>query len=99
MGYYDVSQVCLNGHTITCNARRSPEFTQAFCSKCGEATVTACPECNEPIQGEYHVEGVVALGFSDPPPPNFCHACGNPYPWTQRRLDAAKALAEEFENL
>lgn len=99
MGYHDVSQICLNGHTITRNARRSPEFTKKFCDKCGEPTITACGSCNEPIQGEYHVEGVVALGFSGPSAPNFCHACGKPYPWTERRIDSAKALADEFDDL
>lgn len=99
MGYHDISQVCMNGHVITRNARRSPEFTKKFCDKCGEPTIMACEACNEPIQGEYHVEGVAYLGFSDPPPPNFCHACGKPYPWTARRIDTAKALAEEFDEL
>lgn len=99
MGYYDVAQICLNGHTITRSARTSPEFTKKFCGKCGEATIAACQACNEPIQGEYHVPDVAFLGFNPPPPPSFCHACGKPYPWTQRRLDAAKALAEEFDGL
>ena len=99
MGYYDVSQICLNGHTITRAPRQSPDLTQPFCSRCGEQTVTACQECREPIQGKYHVDGVLSFGVSTPPPPNFCHACGKPYPWTQRRLDAAKDLADELEDL
>ena len=98
MGYHDVAQICLNGHVITENAQRSPEFRKKFCDKCGEPTTTQCPKCNAPIQGEYHVEGVVAIGFN-PVAPNFCHECGQPYPWTQRRIDAAKALAEDFEDL
>ncbi len=99
MGYYDIAQICLNGHTITRNAQSSPEFRRKFCPKCGEPTITNCPSCNTPILGEYHVEGVVFLGGKTPPPPNFCHACGAPYPWTERRIEAAKALADEFENL
>jgi hypothetical protein len=29
----------------------------------------------------------------------FCHACGKPYPWTRAGIEAAKALALEFEEL
>ncbi len=98
MGSYDVSQICLNGHTITRSARSSPEFTQKFCSKCGEQTITACIHCNHPIQGEYRGGGAVIIS-KDPPPPNFCHNCGKPYPWTERKIEAAKKLADEFDNL
>ena len=99
MGYYDVAQICLNGHTITRSARSSPDFTKKFCPKCGEETITTCPRCNQPIQGEYHVEGVVAIGCKDPPPPKFCHNCGGPYPWTEQKIQSAKALADEFDDL
>lgn len=99
MGHYDVAQVCLNGHTITRTACSSPEFTKKFCPKCGEQTITACPRCKESIQGEYHAEGIVPIGFGDPPPPNFCHNCGAPYPWTQRTIQSAQALADEFDDL
>lgn len=99
MGHHDVSQICLNGHTISRSIRQSPEFARPFCTKCGEPTITNCAECNQPIPGEYHVEGIVAVGFSDPPPPSFCHACGRPYPWTQRGIASAIALAQEMEGL
>jgi hypothetical protein len=28
-------------------------------------------------------------------PPAFCHECGEPYPWTEKRFAAIKQLAEE----
>ena len=31
--------------------------------------------------------------------PNYCLKCGKPYPWTEKRLRAAKELADEFEEL
>jgi hypothetical protein len=99
MDYYDVSQICLNGHTITRRAASSPEFTKKFCPKCSEETITTCPNCNQPIQGEFHVEGVMAVSFEVPPPPSFCHNCGHPYPWTNRRIESARALADEFDEL
>jgi hypothetical protein len=99
MGYHDVAQICLNGHTITRNARGSPEFTKKFCSTCGERAIMACDNCDAPIRGEYHADGVVFLSASIPAPPAFCDACGKPFPWTQRKVDAAKALAEELDEL
>jgi len=99
MGYYDVAQICLNGHIITRNANSSPEFRQNHCKKCGEPTIMKCPSCNTDIQGEYHVDGVLVGGFKTPPPPNFCHECGQPYPWTERKIQAARELADEFDEL
>lgn len=99
MGYFDVAQVCLNGHMITDNAKGSPQFQKKFCDKCGEETIMVCPECRTPIQGDYHADGVVVIGFSSPPPPSFCPNCGRPYPWTQRRIEAARDLANELEDL
>lgn len=31
--------------------------------------------------------------------PNFCHACGRPYEWTVRQVQAAKDLADEIEGI
>lgn len=31
--------------------------------------------------------------------PPFCHACGKPYPWTAAKLDAARKLADELDEL
>ena len=33
-----------------------------------------------PIHGKYRVEGVVSTGGPDPP--ERCHECGEPYPWS-----------------
>ena len=97
MGNYDVSQICLNGHTITRSANRHPELRKKFCSNCGEVTTMECPNCRTPIRGKYHAEGITVV--RTPPQPAFCHECGSAYPWTTRRIAAAKELAGEFEEL
>jgi len=101
MGYYDVAQVCLNGHIINDNYKNSPEFNQDFCEQCGEKTITECPNCHEPIKGSYHVED--AFGYMrDVPgytPPSFCHKCGNAFPWIQTALDSAKELLDIDESI
>lgn len=96
--WYDVAQVCLNGHLINDRAKSSPQHNQAFCGKCGKATITACLKCNEPLRGYYHVPRVVSLGASEFTA-SFCAACGTPYPWTAEKLEAARAYADEAEGL
>ena len=32
-------------------------------------------------------------------PPNYCHGCGNPFPWAAERIKAAKEHAGELEGL
>ena len=36
--YYDVAQICPNGHVITPYADSHPGRRKAFCPECGEAT-------------------------------------------------------------
>ena len=81
--WYDVMQVCLNGHVITSTAKTNPEDLKKRCPKCGEETITQCPDCHAEIQGYEHIPGVSYSGPSTPP--GYCHECGEPYPWTERR--------------
>ncbi|WGI17953.1 DUF2321 domain-containing protein [Methanonatronarchaeum sp. AMET-Sl] len=97
MGYYDVAQICLNGHVITERSKGFHQATQEFCSKCGEPTIENCPNCDTKIRGEYVVEG--AVFFSEYSVPKFCHGCGEPYPWTKEKIQVAKKYAQMLENL
>lgn len=94
MGIYRVAEVCLNGHVSTDSADIRPELREKFCSKCGEATITKCRNCNSNIRGDYEVEGVLNLARRYKPP-SFCYNCGNPFPWTERKLNAAIQLVQE----
>ncbi len=97
MGQYDVGLVCLNGHEINSLAASNSGSNQAFCTTCGERTTDRCLSCNGPIRGHYHVEGVISLF-----PwvvPSHCHACGQPYPWTQRRSEALAEALDELDEL
>lgn len=82
MSYYDVMQVCVKGHQITARYNDSPELRQDYCKQCGSPTIIACSKCKEFIRGHYNVPSVAAIGFEDPVP-EFCHKCGEPYPWTK----------------
>jgi hypothetical protein len=83
MGYHDVQQVCLNGHQITDRYREAPQFRRDFCDTCGAKTIHQCPQCTTEIKGDYHVDGVIAIGFITPVP-KFCEKCGNKFPWAEK---------------
>ena len=94
---HDVAQVCLRGHVITQFAQSKPDRREAYCSQCGAATIMACVKCQAPIRGYYHVPNVHSVVTKDPPA--FCHACGEPHPWTAARLRAAQDLAQGLDEL
>lgn len=88
------AQVCKNGHLITEYFEES-ENRKPFCDECGEPTITECKNCDTNIQGE-RTEGMPSLRFTVP---KYCFNCGKPFVWTQRSLEAAEELANEFEEL
>lgn len=94
--YYDVAQVCLNGHVITEMAGDHPEYKRERCDKCGASTICNCQNCNEPIQGYYH-SGV--LGVFDYDPPRFCQKCGDPMPWIKSKLETAQEIVGLMDTL
>ncbi|MDR2270448.1 MAG: DUF2321 domain-containing protein [Sphingobacterium sp.] len=93
MGNYDVMQVCLNGHQITENYLKSPQFRKAFCTTCGQSTIHQCPSCGSDIKGAYHYERVISLGPSAPVP-DICEYCGEDFPWREKKNRLVKELKE-----
>src|SRR5262249_35658910 len=93
---YDIAQICLNGHVINDRAFTQPNLNQDHCQHCGEPTITKCKSCASEIRGRY-VGGPAIHGQFVAP--SYCWKCGHPYPWTQRRLQAAKQLADELDEL
>lgn len=94
---YDVAQICVNGHEINSSSVRYPQYNKNFCDKCGAETITKCRQCGENIKGYYHGSGFISLASYQIP--SFCDNCGEPYPWTKRRIAAAQDLAREVESL
>lgn len=97
MGEYDLGLVCLNGHGVNPFARSQPAHNAQFCSKCGEPAISNCPKCGAGIRGSYHMDGVWDLRRWRVP--SHCHACGAPYPWTQRRSEALAETIDELDDL
>ena len=95
--WYDIAEICTNGHVTNEATKLRPQHNQTHCEKCGAATITKCPTCNTDIRGEYHSD-VIMLGLAFPTPP-FCITCGEPFPWTKAKLDAARELAMEQDGL
>lgn len=97
MGHFDVGIVCTNGHTITSIARKAPEFVARFCKACGEPGIDKCPECDSFIRGSYQRDcGPTVIRWK---PPQYCHDCGTPYPWTQQKTEALSETIDELEGL
>ena len=95
--YYDLAQICENGHVANSMARDYPISNQDHCDKCGSQTIMACPACETEIRGYYHIPGVI--GGRKYKAPAFCHKCGEPFPWTTAALHAAEDLADELDDL
>lgn len=98
MGIYRIAQVCLNGHCITDALDANPECGQPFCDKCGAATITSCPSCGARIHGDYYTPGLCVVGFGYRVPA-YCYACGEPYPWTQRAIEATEEIIQDEDEL
>jgi hypothetical protein len=95
---YDSAQVCLNGHVITAYYSTGiPEDRQDFCHRCGAQTILQCPGCDTAIRGAHIGDALAMASYGGPPA--YCRACGKPFPWTERRLQAARELAEQADEL
>jgi hypothetical protein len=93
--WFDVMQVCLNGHKTAEGLKTWPQHGKQFCSNCGAATISKCQNCQKDIPGFYHAP----FNIADAVVPVFCQSCGKPYPWTESKLKAAQELAQEVEGL
>lgn len=71
-------------HKNVCLNGHSVAPGKARCGTCGEKTITKCPDCGLSIPSALAV---------------FCNNCGNPFPWTEKRLSAARELAKELDSL
>ena len=96
-GYYEVAQICRNGHVINAYAQSQPEHNKKYCDKCGAPTMMSCEQCGTEIRGKYVSPHV--LSTSRLTAPKYCHNCGSAYPWTKTQLEVARELVEEFEEL
>jgi len=95
--WYDTAQVCLNGHIVNSMSILHPERNSSYCEVCGEPTMAKCPNCGQIIRGYLHVPGVIYQ--ANDVPPSFCYGCGEPYPWTELKLKAARELVDEYKGL
>jgi len=93
--WYDMAQICKNGHLITACYESSPVHREDFCSKCGVETITTCLSCSAQIRGKYNIPGIPMPGEIEIP--LYCYSCGKPYPWTEEKIKAIKDFSKEME--
>jgi len=95
----DTAQICLNGHPINSTAGSNPNLNRDFCERCGQKTILECPTCRTRIRGYRGTEAPGIAYTFEYEPPAYCHKCGSAFPWTEKSLNSAKALAAELEGL
>ncbi len=100
--YYDVQQVCENGHIRNDTTKFRPEANEEYCTLCGKITITQCPKCSTNIRGAM----LTVSGRGRPSPcerltvaPAYCLSCGKPYPWTENKILTAIQIFAEFGDL
>src|SRR6266849_2039371 len=98
LGWYDIAQICLNGHVINESSNEFPQKNAKFCARCGQPTLIACPDCGHDIRGDYTSAVVVAMA-SHYHAPASCDNCGRPYPWTREALEGAETLTDQMTDL
>lgn len=85
--------ICLNGHIRVSSYYTEDNILEKYCIECGERLISKCQNCSEYIQGENN-----PYDFSENQSfytkPKYCHLCGEPYPWTEKKIKAAIELAE-----
>ncbi|MCK4321642.1 DUF2321 domain-containing protein, partial [candidate division WOR-3 bacterium] len=89
----EISQICLNGHIINNFALTQPQYNKNFCTKCGEKVIDKCPICNSEIKGSPFIREVNGN------PPEFCDNCGEPYPWTKKKMMVAQDALRESDEI
>jgi hypothetical protein len=89
--------VCRNGHVITDLLLGYPERGLAHCDRCGAATLDHCPTCGREIPGAVYVPGLTPAGSR--PAPNYCAACGAPFPWNKARPSISSDPAAALETI
>ena len=96
---YDGARICENGHLINDALTLAPENTRQFCTHCGAVGIEKCSKCQSGIYGAMLHEdynGTLEVSQHMGILPGYCHECGNPYPWTVAKIEAAKALISEM---
>jgi len=96
VGGYCTAQICQNGHVIVSGTETAPDLKADYCKDCGASTTMECAACKASIRGRYESG---AIGLDNYTAPRFCHRCGAAYPWTAAKLEVAKELADELDEL
>ncbi len=93
---HDTAQVCPNGHVSNDSMQTHTHANEDYCSKCGEPTLSECPNFRAPIRGAYYDRWGARDSYSLP---GYCFKCGKQFPWTERRITAAIQMLADSGDL
>lgn len=98
------SLICENGHLETSILENEEPYYITYCRDCGKKFVDSCSKCNSKIIGGYVWSKIGYYCMDDPVyedvyeknnyRPNYCHECGAPYPWVEKKLNDLKEILE-----
>ncbi len=97
--YTRTAEICLNGHVIIDWIERYSYLDRKYCERCGQPTITTCPECKTPIIGNYNDGPFGSYQRWPYRRPNNCTNCGKPYPWVATAIMAAEELTNTLQSL
>ena len=90
---YCDAQICVQGHV-----QSSEGYFEGGerCAKCGAACIDQCQYCRTPIRGRLADSPLQNYDL-----PFYCRApeCGRPYPWMLDKVETARELLYDIENL
>lgn len=90
-GVHCSAQICTKGHVQHFDGM--PFEVKAYCKQCGSACISECRHCKEPIQG---IMKYRAAYYSRP---QYCHHCGQAYPWMEDTLSTVRELLNHDDKL
>ena len=104
-GRAGAASYCMVGHLVLAEPGESPARDPIRCPTCDALTISRCPGCQEPIPGldgpgggAGAAPGGAAVPRS-PKPPQYCLACGRPFPWTEQVISAVRMAFRELVDL
>jgi hypothetical protein len=96
-GFYTAA-VCSRGHMVAADVGTHAHRSQSFVPSAGQRSFWFAK-----LQGQrprpLRFAWIDCGGGNYPDPPKFCFSCGQPFPWTVEKLEAAKRLADALDEV
>jgi len=83
------ARICKNGHVLTTSVEEEPDASN-YCKKCGGKAIDNCQNCGK------RIPGILTFWANTFKRPEFCHNCGEPYPWAHKTTDVVETTQAKW---